>query len=213
MNAKSDPSRLIASADLREYFHHSIGNALDKQGIAAAVETVSYLVNLLTAFQRADRLYEYDNGRLGLRPLATLYTDALSDRSAGQRYRMLQRLGDVALFIAGLFSESLNRRLVDVDYYIAMGSSAYGYLSESIRGTRHGESFCDIFEELSSKFPEFVDVLSGINEPSVRECRADVLRLYELWLRTGSHRARDKLRAAGIEPSAGIGTVLTRIEH
>jgi hypothetical protein len=209
---KAAPSRLIASADLREYFQSSLDDALDKQGIDADVETVSYLVNLLTAFQRADRLYEYDGERLELRPLATLYAEALNDRSPEQRHRMLRRLGDVALFIAGVFAESLDRKLVDVDYYIAMGSSAYGYLSGAMRGTRRGGAFCDIFEELSSKFPDFVEVLSGINDCAALERQADVLRLYEQWLRTGSARARSRLRAAGIEPSAGLGP-LNRIAH
>jgi len=37
----------------------------------------------------------------------------------------MQRLGDTALFIAGVFADSLNRKLVDVDYYVAMGGTAY----------------------------------------------------------------------------------------
>jgi len=34
----------------------------------------------------------------------------------------------------------------------------------------------------------------------------DVLRLYELWLRTGSKRARQLLRGLGIEPNGNLDT-------
>jgi hypothetical protein len=206
------PSRLIASADLREYFHHSLGDELDKQGIDAGVETIAYLVNLLAAFQRSDRLYQYDGGRMAMRPLALLYADALNDRSIEQRHRLLQQLGDVALFVAGVFSESLSRKLVDLDYYIAMGSGAYGYLSESMRRTCK-ETLCDTFGELSIKFGEFVDVLSGIREGAPAPRDRDLLRLYEIWLRTGSEHARNRLREAGIEPGAAICSVIGRTEH
>lgn len=213
MNDRSSSPQVIASADLREFFQHSIDDALSRQGVNAAVETSYYLVNLLTAFLRAERLYDFNGERLEIRPLALLYADALAERTPEQRNRVMRRLGDIALFISGVFAESLNRKLVDVDYYIAMGSTAYGYLSEAMRGTRRGDAFCEIFEELSSKFPEFVDVLAQVNERGSPGRPADVLRLYELWLRTGSRCALERLRELGIEPSGATGSVPTRFEQ
>ena len=52
-------------------------------------------------------------------------TDAPSERN-----RALQRLGDVSLFIAGFFAGSFARKLVDIDYHIAMGGRAYGSLAD-----------------------------------------------------------------------------------
>lgn len=205
-----DSPRVIASADLREFFQHSVDEALTRQGIDAAVETSYYLVNLLTVFQRAERLYDVAGDHLELRPLALLYADALAERAPEQRNRIMQRMGDVALFISGMFSDSLNRRLVDVDYYIAMGSAAYSYLSDTMRGTRQGDAFCGIFEELSRKFAGFVDVLAEVGDHGRA---ADVLRLYELWLRTGSRRALERLRDLGVEPSGATGSVPTRYEQ
>lgn len=197
-------SRLIASADLREYFRHSIDEALSRQHVDAAVETAYYLVDLLTAFQRAERLYDYDGERPAIRPLALRYADALAERDVEQRNRIMRRLGDVALFIAGVFADSLARKPVDVDYYIAMGSAAYGYLSEAMRGTPSAPVYRTIFDELSSKFTEFVDVLALASERS-SGAAADVLRLYELWLRSGSRRALERLRELGIEPGVAAG--------
>lgn len=210
---RSFPARVIASADLREYFQQSIDDTLSRQGVDATVETVYYIVNLLTCFQRADRLFDFNGDRLEIRPLAMRYADALECRNDEEVNRIMQRMGDVALFIAGYFTESLGRKPVDVDYYIAMGSNAYGYLSGSMRGTRRGGVFCDIFEELSVKFTRFVDVLSDLNDNTALGNHADILRQYEIWLRTGSKHARNRLRRYGIEPSGESGSALGRSDH
>lgn len=200
-------STVIARASLREYFHDSIDDALNNQGVEAAVETIYYVVNVLTMFQRADRLYEATDEGMTIKPLALLYADAVQGRNPGDRNRALQRLGDIALFIAGIFSDSLKRKVVDVDYYIAMGSSAYAHLSDTVRGGVKGETFGEIFEELSRKFSNFVDVLSEVNDNTSLSTNTDVMRLYELWLRTGSRRAAGRLRDLGIEPSVSSATL------
>lgn len=205
MSNQSTSARVIANADLRRFFQESIGDVLDKQGVKATGETVCYIVNVLTFFQHADRLEP--------RPLARLYTDALEERSSGERNRIMQRMGDVALFVSGVFSDSFPRRLVDIDYYIAMGSNAYAYLSESMRGSGRGDVFCVVFEELSGNFTRFVDVLSEVSDHARCETHRDVLHQYELWLRTGSRRARNRLRRFGIEPSAEGTGALGRTDH
>jgi hypothetical protein len=95
------------------------------------------------------------------------------------RARELRELGDVALFVAGVFAESFNRKLIDVDYYAAMGGSAYARLADSLRTSASGRPFSGMFEELAAKFTDFTDVLGEVAEhPEVRHHR-DVLRLYE----------------------------------
>lgn len=190
--------RLITGTNLREYFQHTIDDALSTRGVDAAVETVYYIVNLLTVYQRADRLYEQAGEGLELKPLAVMYAEALEIPHPDQRNHLVQRLGDIALFIAGVFSDSLQRKLVDVDYYIAMGSNAYGYLSDAMRGSDRGKAFCAIFTELSSKFPEFVAALAQVRDGSSLRTDGDILRVYELWLRTGDRRAERRLRELGI---------------
>jgi hypothetical protein len=124
----------------------------------------------------------------------------LSETSVQLRTRIMQRLGDTALFIAGVFADSLNRKLVDVDYYVAMGGSAYATVSDSMRGYRAEKSLASLFNELREKFIDFVDVLNEVSERSHLSSDQDVLRLYEIWMRTGSKRREAQLRKLGIEP-------------
>jgi hypothetical protein len=93
------------------------------------------------------------------------------------------------------------RKLVDVDYYIAMGGTAYSALSESLRIRDRTQSHGVVFEELARKFPGFVDVLAEVSASAQPGSDTDILRLYEVWLRTGSARARDRLVGLGVVPA------------
>ena len=189
---------LIASRSVEEFFHDAFDSALRNQQIAAAPRTIDYVAQLLAVFARSDRLYEKTDDGFGLKPLAMIYADAVYSADPHERVRALRRLGDIALFISGLFSHSLNRKAVDVDYYVAMGGSAYSTLSES--GMAGDQVSRNVFAELAEKFSPFVDALAEIAQDASFSNDSDLLRTYELWIRTGSNRAAQALKRAGIQP-------------
>jgi hypothetical protein len=163
--------------------------------VAAGELTSFYLVNLLAGFVHLDRSQASADEPLGVRLAEAL-------QAAGTRQRDgLRRVGDLSLFISGFFSDSLNRRLVDVDYYIQVGELAYGSLA------RQGdEALGDVFDELSARFGTFVDVLGEISERTALSSNADLLRLYEKWMRTKSRRSGDLLASRGLVPNASVGS-------
>lgn len=199
MASIGERAKVITSASPHEYFQKTIHQALHEQRVEADNDTVAYLVFLLVDFIRAERLFERTPDGLRIRPLALHYERVLSSRSERERHAALRRLGDVALFIAGLFADSLERKLVDIDYYIAMGGNAYGYLADTLPSEER-ERPREVFEELSTKFVGFVDVLMEVAEQSRPACHSDILRLYELWQKTGSRRAEGQLRNLGLTP-------------
>jgi hypothetical protein len=179
-----------------------------KQGVAADDHTAYYVVNLLTLFARHETLYERDRPGPGLQPVALLLAAAAESRDRDARNALLRRVGDTSLFVAGFLGDGFARKLVDVDYYIDMGGAAYGRLSDNVRGTRDGRAYGVVFAELAAKFRDFVDVLAEIRD-SGRAAAIDVLRLYEVWLRTGSQRAARLLRERGLTPTSTLN-VATR---
>jgi hypothetical protein len=72
-----------------------------------------------------------------------------------------------------------------------------------------GQVFAAVFAELADKFQGFVDVLNEVKTEASNEKDIDVLRTYEVWLRTGSERAARLLRRQGIEPQRAL-SVRTR---
>jgi hypothetical protein len=189
---------------LQEFFHGAVTEAMSRHGLRAGELTAYYIVNVLSLFARSDELFDPGAGRFGLKPIALMLAEARAAPRADLRNGTLQRIGDVSLFIAGFFSDSLARRLVDVDYYVKMGGSAYGSLADHIRGSARGRAFGEVFSELAHKFQDFVDVLHEVREEAMTHRDPDVLRLYELWLRTGSARAERQLRKIGIEPNRAL---------
>jgi len=190
----------MAVRDLRDFFRESMNSAIASQGVDVDEHATHYVVNLLTLFSRSDELYESHGEIYGLKPLALMLADAAEASSAVERNASLQRIGDVALFIAGFFADSLQYRLVDLDYYIHMGGTAYGSLSDEIRGTTRGRALADVYRELAYKFQIFVDLLNEIRDGVRHSSDIDLLRTYEVWLRTGSRRAARLLRQHGVTP-------------
>ncbi|HEX5474583.1 MAG TPA: hypothetical protein VFX12_07995 [Vicinamibacterales bacterium] len=191
----NDP--LLRAQSPTEYFREEVGSALARQHLHAHEFTEYYLVNLLCAFVRPDRRAAHGEDS---EPLALRLGRALDSGGLEQRLR-LRSLGDFSLFTSGFFSDSLTRRLVDVDYYVSMGEYAYGSLSR-----RDGDNFGQVFGELAEKFVGFMDVLSDISERTGLGTHGDLLRTYEKWLRTGSVRAGQHLIERGIVPNSSIGS-------
>jgi hypothetical protein len=134
-----------------------------------------------------------------MKPLVVMLTEAMEAPTPADRNRGLQRLGDVSLFIAGFFAQSFARKLVDIDYHIAMGGRAYGTLAESLARTR-SRVLGHVFAELAEKFQPMVDALNDISETAYQHSDKDILRLYEIWLKTGSKRSFGILKRLGVDP-------------
>lgn len=200
MGITAADDRVLPVHDLREYFRDSVDAALANQGVHVDPHAAHYVVNLLSLFSRSEDFYVDRTEGSGVKPLALLLVDAADAPTAEQRSHALQRIGDVALFVAGFFADSLAHRLVDLDYYIYMGGTAYGSLSDEIRGTTRGRALAAVYEELAHKFQLVVEILNEVRDCARRESDIDLLRTYEVWLRTGSKRAAAMLRQHGIVP-------------
>lgn len=200
----SSDAQLVAEFDTRKYFHDAVSRAAQRRRLEMEGETLVYVVNLLSTYVRSDRLYDITPAGVSIPLLSELYGEAVHADSSDSRDRCLRRLGDVALFMSGFFSQSLGRSLVDVDYYISMGGRAYGYLADSMRVSRTSAALRDVFSELAGKFAGIAEALSGIGEVCAIRNSMDVLRLYEIWQCSGSNEAAERLRAIGIEPMASI---------
>ena len=144
---------LLRNESPAEYFKELVETAMERQRLAVRDLTSFYLVNLLTGFVHFDRSATPSDEPLGVRLARALETGGSRQRDG------LREVGDLSLFISGFFADSLNRSLVDVDYYIQLGECAYGSLA------RHGDlALGDVFDELAAKFAACVDVLSEVSE-------------------------------------------------
>ena len=187
-------SELVRDETPMAFFREQVERAMEHQNVSTSAFTEYYLVNLLADCVQTEPLLSEPGYEQT--PLALLYVRALA-ASRYQRARLLRALGDSALFVSGFFSDSLNRRRVDLDYYRTMGGRAYASLSSQDEPFGFG---AEVFSELAGRFVEFADLLSEVSETSQLTSNASVLRLYERWMQTGSRRAAVLLAARGIAP-------------
>ena len=191
---------LVAVSSLREFFRDAFHAASEHQHLDIDEQAEQYVVNLLTCFSRADALYEKTPDGLRIKPLAHMLGEALDAPTPAARQRSLQRLGDVSLFVAGFFARSFARKLIDIDYHIAMGGNAYSSLADTMQRSLTGRSAASVYAQLAQKFQRLVDALIEISEMSYHHTDADILRLYEIWMKTGSPRAHGLLSKLGVQP-------------
>ena len=195
--------RIVRDQTAIAFFHDQLLAAMEHQQVSTSAFTECYLVNLLTAFVRGERLPAREPG-FDETPLALLYGRAL-EATGWERSQLLRATADTALFISGFFADSLARGGSDLRYYAMLGGRAYARLGHDHE--RDAAVTTGVFTELASRFREFVDLLAEVSEKTMITGPASLVRLYERWRKTGSRRAAVLLARQGITPAVVDETV------
>lgn len=197
MSTKGTLSVIVNS---RGYFFASLQRALFARRIETLPAVEIYLVDILEKYMHTDKLYDESNssGKKTRETLAEMMLKA-STANSRQRTELLRKLGDSALYISGFFGPSLQRKIVDIDYYIDMGTTAYDSLSREITE----DTFSKAYLEISRRFTDFVDVFSLMSQSSsVGTDAQDVFRQMDVYSKTGSPLILEQLADQGIFPDA-----------
>ena len=196
MNLSSEAAKKVdLILDTEVYFSECLDEAFQSRNIRPDPETSVYLVNLLNFYMSADNLYVIDpSGKRKQETPAEIMLKALSEESSGPQVQLLKKLGDTCLYVGGFFGDSLNKRLVDLDYYIEMGETAYGTLALNSSSS----DFSKVYGDFSSRFTDYLDVLTHISLKLMVQTNEDLLKLYDKYVTTGSELAKDQLLEKGI---------------
>jgi hypothetical protein len=192
-SAKAPQLNILQSS--RAFFSELVNEALEKRKIEVGPGVSQYLAQLLDSYMLASNL-------------ETKTTLAESLLRAGQaqgqvRIEMLRKLGDTSLYISGFFGDSLNRKIVDIDYYAEIGGMAYGQLAIALEP----DIASGLYSQFSRRFLEFVDLLTYISQNSQMQSNQDLLRLYERYIKTGSELAKEQLLESGLLPAQQLKKV------
>jgi hypothetical protein len=200
--------------DLESYFGEQLTEVAKKQGVKMSPLTHMYLASLLDRFSKTSAFLlqnmedhrDSETAEQSAFPrLAPIWLESFS-KTIGEQFIRMQSLGDFALFTRGFFSERVKKSgAADLDYYSAIGESAYaraGQISESLRVERDVNAFF----ELAEGFNGFVEVFSELSDQTLLGSDKDVLKLYEKWHSTRSQRifrmlAENGIIAASNDPS------------
>lgn len=185
-------SRIQTETDLAEFFRERVDVVADHQKTPVSRETRYYISGLLADQGHADA---EPPGPTTLVELQAAAVNAPYARAVG----LWRTLGDRALVIRGYFREHLEHRRLSPTYYETMGAGAYARLGTLLGGPEEG--FGAIFQELSRCFQECAELITEVRH-EVQPCNdADVIKLYEEYIRTGSPRVGERLKKLGVVPT------------
>ncbi len=182
------------AAILHDYFQAEVARTAADLNVEAPADTQLYVANLLARFAKSDELFTTMEGKNELEPLAFILKRALEHDQQGARMQILRHLGDTALYTSGFFADRIERRGVEVDYYIEMGGMAYSNVSTLARG---GRGHQDLYAKLSQHFKDLVRVLWELAERTQMATTRGLLELYMKWEKTGCERLERKLLQSG----------------
>lgn len=178
----------IVATGPTEFFRDLVQTAMQAQKFEPATEqTEHYLVQLLERHVRSHR-------ELLEKPLGVSYLEAVQT-SPPESIHRFQTVGDTALFLVGLFTDSFERSLVQPGYYIELGQMAYTRIADV--GTK---SLRELFAALAEQFRALVAVLGEISARDLFGADRDTLRIYRRWLVSRTPADADRLMRLGVIP-------------
>ena len=161
-----------------------------------------YVVHLMVDFSRTENVHS-GTDRGDKQTLVDLLNRA-RDASEEEAVRIYKHLGDRSLVKSGFFSESVERELVGVDYYVTMGETAYRSVSAL---TRRRPTSSVLFDELASRFSDLVELLANMSlhgERSTKVSDDKLLDLIDRYRRTGKREILEALAAQGVVLRPGL---------
>lgn len=201
--SQNESKQQLAGTDLfvspGDFFKDLVRQGFVQRKLETFPHVETYLVDLLQHYLDAKNLFDPDydeQGRKVPKTLAEMYLHANNSQDQVVKVELLKKLGDRSLYMSGFFGDSLQRKIVDVDYYVNMGGVAYATLASCVRE----DTTAKVYSTISRRFIDFVDVLTYISHSSFIKSNESVLRLYDRYMTTGSELAREKLTEMGVLP-------------
>lgn len=138
-------TRILTDTAPAALWHQLVRDAEHNGGASLDSDSESYLVFLLMRHVR-------DAGLAG-HIFALDYLQSLQQQRT-PRQQQLRDLGDRCLLIAGLYPQQAQRRLVGLDYFLTLGSTAYAELASAAR-----DALAGLYRHLADTFVRLVRVL------------------------------------------------------
>lgn len=184
---------LIITKQTDEFFKDHIDLAIKNQNIELSDQTKFYLIDLLSRNTTNNIVNGVLDQIYGETPLSIIFQQSFIE-PVKQKKIMLKYVGDYSLYVGGFFSESFNRKIIDLSYYIGIGELAFSNLAKVAASSK----LSSLYTEIHSRFPVLIDVLMEVSFDTCITKAQDLIRTYDRWVQTGSLILKRKLIEKGL---------------
>ena len=128
MHHDSSAKKIILSANLKGFFFEGL-TELNKKSLCPVPESVIYYSSdVLDKFALSQNFFEVNEGKVREKILGMKLLEA-SQVGRDEQKKIYKEVGDMSLLVCGYFSESVNKKIVDTQYYSQLGKMAYSHLN------------------------------------------------------------------------------------
>jgi len=121
-------SAIILSSSLKGYFFEGLNELNQKSLCPIPQSVIFYSSDVLDKFALSDSFFEINEGKVREKILGVKLLEAQMLNREEQR-KVYREVAEMSLMVCGYFSESVNKKLVDRDYYSQIGRSAFTHLN------------------------------------------------------------------------------------
>lgn len=120
--------KIILSTNLKGFFFEGLSE-LNKKSLCPVPESVIfYSSDVLDKFALSQDFFETSDGKVREKILGMKLLEA-TQLERDEQKKVYKEVGDMSLMVCGYFSESVNKKLVDTQYYAQLGKMAYSHLN------------------------------------------------------------------------------------
>lgn len=128
MHNDSGAKKIILSNNLKGFFFEGLSE-LNKKSLCPVPESIIYYSSdVLDKFALSEEFFETSEGKVREKILGMKLLEA-SQYSREEQKRIYREVGDMSLMVCGYFSQSVNKKIVDIQYYSQLGKMAYSHLN------------------------------------------------------------------------------------
>lgn len=128
---EDNTKKIILTTNLQSFFFNDL-SALNKKSLCPVPESIIfYSSEVLDKFALSEEFFEISEGKVREKILGMKLLEATQLPREEQR-KVYKEVADTSLMVCGYFAESVNKKLVDTQYYAQLGKMAYGHLNNCI---------------------------------------------------------------------------------
>jgi hypothetical protein len=121
-------NKIILSSNLKGFFYDSLSE-LNKKSLCPIPESIIfYSSDVLDKFALSQDYFEMTEGRVREKILGMKLLEA-TQFSREEQKKIYREVGEMSLLVCGYFFQSVNKKIVDAQYYSQLGKMAYSHLN------------------------------------------------------------------------------------
>lgn len=158
--------KIILSTNLKGFFFEGL-NELNKKSLCPVPDSIIYYSSdVLDKFALSSDFFETSEGKVREKILGTKLLEATQVSREEQR-KIYKEVGDMSLLVCGYFSESVNKKIVDTQYYAQLGKMAYSHLNNVIPSFMDIPSFYGMVSTCFESLTTLMMILASKNRGTV----------------------------------------------